>query len=141
MNEDRRIDTDYMDIDYRLQSAVAIALKKKSHHVSLVDLGFPSQRALLSPSSETIMKNVELIRLPLVELRSRNPEVYTSKIELWPGVACGGAAVRCIHCCDSRICVLYSLLELSQKNLLEIDCSSYLHTFCTVQKDSVRKKI
>jgi len=114
MNDDDGIDSDHTDTDYQLESAVRHALKNNEKQVTFEDLGTPLHVALLSPSAREIVKNLELIRLPLVELRSRKAKILENepRTELWPGVACGGAAVRCIHCEDCRVRVLYSMLEL-----------------------------
>jgi len=110
------VESDHTDTDYELESAVRHASKNPKDRLNFEDLGAPSIVALLSPSVREVIRNVELVRLPLVGLGSRRSKRLDSegRKELWPGVASGGAAVQCIHCHESGRHVLYSLLPLWQ---------------------------
>jgi len=110
------VESDHTDTDYELESAVRHALKNNKDRLNFEDLGDPSIVALLSPSVREVIRNVELVRLPLVGLGTRKSKRLDNagKTELWPGVASGGAAVQCIHCHESGRHVLSSLLTLWQ---------------------------
>jgi len=110
------VESDHTDTDYELESAVRHALKNNKDRLNFEDLGAPSIVALLSPSVREVIRNVELVRLPLVGIGSRRSKRLDNagKSELWPGVASGGAAVQCIHCHESGRHVLSSLLTLWQ---------------------------
>lgn len=111
-------ESDHTDTDYELESAVRHALKKNKDGLNFEELGAPSIVALLSPSVREVLKNVELVRLPLVGIGLRNTRSKSidtdGRRELWPGVASCGAAVQCIHCRESGRHVLSSLLTLWQ---------------------------
>lgn len=92
--------------------------KKNIFRPTFDDLGAPSVITLLSPAVREVMKNVELVRLPLVGLKSRNRVSYKSdnqlRQELWPGVGVGGAAIQCIHCREAGRQVIHSLAYMWQ---------------------------
>jgi len=97
--EECATESDHTDTDYELESSVRHASKKRKCRLIFEDLGSPSIFKLLSPSVREVTKNVELIRLPMVGLRVQGCHSdNTLKKELWPGVACSGAALQCIHC-------------------------------------------
>ena len=102
--------------DCKLKGELGNTSKEKDG-LNIEDLGAPSIVSLLSPSVREVIKNVELVRLPLVEvgLRStRSKSMNDGRRDLWPGVASCGAAVQCIHCRESGRHVLSSLLTLWQ---------------------------